>query len=333
MHTEVGTDPSFYYLYGNKSGLDGQADAPSPTRIIDPGQLRTRGVEPWHQKHWDWKAAGNFICGGAGSGLFACAAIASLLYDSQWLLGGTALALIALGLFLVLLKIGRPLRAIYVLRQPQRSWMAREAWIALALFPIATLAGWYATPWLVILAAFLGLSFLFCQAMILKEAKGIPAWRISAVVPLILLTGLAEGCGLFLAGVSLMPALNGIAELTAVIVICLSALRSWTWRSYFTALQTMGAPKRALVVLEAFRPWLFVFGLVVPFILIVLGMMATALAFLLLPLAGISVLAAGVALKFILVTRAGYNQGFALPHTPARGSSLPGPAVRPGWSH
>ena len=34
-------------------------------------------------------------------------------------------------------KIGRPLRFIYVLRQPQRSWMSREAWVAGLLFPLA----------------------------------------------------------------------------------------------------------------------------------------------------------------------------------------------------
>jgi phenylacetyl-CoA:acceptor oxidoreductase subunit 2 len=37
-------------------------------------------------------------------------------------------------------------------------------------------------------------------------------------------------------------------------------------------------------------------------------------------------------LKLILVTRAGYNQGFALAHTPIRGSGIAGPAVKPGWT-
>jgi len=49
-------------------------------------------------------------------------------------------------------------------------------------------------------------------------------------------------------------------------------------------------------------------------------------------LAGFSVFATGWAIKFILITRAAYNQGFALPHTPIRGSGVPGPAVKPGWS-
>jgi phenylacetyl-CoA:acceptor oxidoreductase subunit 2 len=31
------------------------------------------------------------------------------------------------------------------------------------------------------------------------------------------------------------------------------------------------------------------------------------------------------------VTRAGFNQGFSLSHTPVRGSGVAGPAVKPGW--
>jgi phenylacetyl-CoA:acceptor oxidoreductase subunit 2 len=42
--------------------------------------------------------------------------------------------------------------------------------------------------------------------------------------------------------------------------------------------------------------------------------------------------AAGGLLKFILVTRAAFNQGFALTHTPVRGSGIAGPPVKPGWS-
>ena len=32
------------------------------------------GPNPWQQTQWDWRAAGNFICGGAGGGLIAMAA-------------------------------------------------------------------------------------------------------------------------------------------------------------------------------------------------------------------------------------------------------------------
>jgi len=48
--------------------------------------------------------------------------------------------------------------------------------------------------------------------------------------------------------------------------------------------------------------------------------------------AGVAAAAAGLGFKFLLITRAGYNQGFALPHTPVRGTGRAGPAVRPGWT-
>jgi len=332
MHEELGTQPGFFYLYGKADDSHEQGNAPPPVASPQSGNLRTKGVEPWHQKHWDWKAAGNFICGGAGAGLFAIAAIASLRHGSMFPAGWVALALVALGLFLVLLKIGRPARAIYVLRQPGRSWMAREAWVAMAFFPLAVLAMWFPTPYQLIPAAMLALLFLFSQAKILKEAKGIPAWRTQAVVPLIVATGLAEGAGLFLAAVSLRPSLATIIEATAIAAVLLTALRSWTWRTYIAALEIEGAPKRTLEVLDAFRPWFFTFGLALPVILIGAGFVVTKAAIPLLALGGASIFAAGAALKLVLVTRAAFNQGFALTHTPVRGSGVAGPAVKPGWS-
>ena len=70
------------------------------------------GPAPWQQKSWDWRAAGNFICGGAGSGLivFTVAAGAHGLALSMLMLGG--LALVGDGLLCVWLEIGRPLRAL-----------------------------------------------------------------------------------------------------------------------------------------------------------------------------------------------------------------------------
>jgi hypothetical protein len=135
-------------------------------------QIRDHGIAPAHQQHWDWKAAGNFVCGGAGASLFLFAAI--LGQGAFPLLGSLALAIVGVGLLLLLLKIGRPLRSLYVLRQPRRSWMAREAWIAGAFFPLGVLAVWSEAPALTISAAVAAGLFLLSQAMILKDAKGIP---------------------------------------------------------------------------------------------------------------------------------------------------------------
>jgi phenylacetyl-CoA:acceptor oxidoreductase subunit 2 len=67
-------------------------------------------------------------------------------------------------------------------------------------------------------------------------------------------------------------------------------------------------------------------------ILVVIGLIAAPAAAPLFAVAGLCVTAGGAVLKFILVTRAGFNQGFALTHTPVRGSGNVGPAVKPGWS-
>jgi len=80
-----------------------------------------------------------------------------------------------LGLFLVLLK-DRPAaaRGIRAAGSRQRSWMAREAWVANGVVPLGALAAWYDTPDWLVAAAIVGLLFLYSQAMILREAKGIP---------------------------------------------------------------------------------------------------------------------------------------------------------------
>ena len=84
-------------------------------------------------------------------------------------------------------------------------------------------------------------------------------------------------------------------------------------------------------ILDAYRPWFLAFGLAVPAVAVALGFIVTAVAPLSFALGGLFAFAAGWALKFILITRAGYNQGFALDHTPVRGSGTAGPSVKPGW--
>jgi len=67
-------------------------------------------------------------------------------------------------------------------------------------------------------------------------------------------------------------------------------------------------------------------------VLVGAGLLLAAASGALFALAGVAVFCSGWAVKYILITRAAYNQGFALPHTPIRGSGVPGPAVKPGWT-
>jgi phenylacetyl-CoA:acceptor oxidoreductase subunit 2 len=235
--------------------------------------------------------------------------------------------LVATGLFLLLFKIGRPLRSIYVLRQSQRSWMSREAWIAGALFPLGILAIWFENRALLFAAAACSVLFLYCQSMILQAAKGIPAWRLPQIVPLIVATGLAEGVGLFLALLSIT--VTSVPVATALFLLV--AGRGLAWTSYSKALRQTGAPVRSIAVLHSYRPWYLAFGLILPLASIALGILIEPTAPLAFTCGGLSAFAAGWALKLILVTQAGYNQGFALNHTPTRGSGIAGAMVKPGW--
>ena len=155
-------------------------------------------VSPRQQHNWDWRAAANFIAGGAGGGLLLFNALVSVepgLIRAAILLG---LMLIGGGLTCVWFEIGRPWRALNVYRHFGTSWMTREAFVALVLFPVGALALLTLQPQLVMLSGILGLVFLYSQARILAANKGIPAWRHPASAALMLATGLAEGAALVL---------------------------------------------------------------------------------------------------------------------------------------
>ena len=332
MHAELGTEPSFYYLYAGADEAEAPAAGLSLRRSDEqPERIRSRGVDPWHQPHWNWKAAGNFLCGGAGVGLFTVASVTGLAGQSFILPAVIALALVAFGLFLLIFKIGRPLRSVYVLRQPQRSWMSREAWVAGVFLPLGSLAVWFENRALLIAAAVCGVLFLYCQSMIIQAAKGIPVWRLPQIVPLIVVTGFTEGVGLFLMLLLLRPEATLLALPVAGALLALVVGRGFAWMAYSTALRDAGGPIRTFEVLDTHRPWFIVFGLAVPAVSVALGLVVSTIALAGFAFAGLSAFAAGWTLKFILITRAAYNQGFALSSTPVRGSGTAGPMVKPGW--
>ena len=53
------------------------------------------GPRPWQQTSWDWRAAANFILGGAGSGLMI---VSALMQDPSRRPVALALLLVAAGL-------------------------------------------------------------------------------------------------------------------------------------------------------------------------------------------------------------------------------------------
>ena len=294
--------------------------------------IKLRAVElaaPRQQRNWDWRAAANFICGGAGGGLLLAAAFSGLDAFATRVAMLLGLALIGGGLTCVWFEIGRPWRAMNVYRHFATSWMTREAVVALAVFASGALAVVTGSVVVTMVAGACGLAFLYSQARILGANKGIPAWRHPASVPLLVATGLAEGAGL-LAAVAVAFG-SGPGNSLLLLLLALIALRAWCWRRYLAGLTATGAPAAALEVLDALGPRFQAFGFVLPAVAIIAllaGLPGRSLAGL---LAGMLAVASGWLLKYTLVRRAAYTQGLAVKHLPVRGRGPSGPAVQPGW--
>ena len=284
----------------------------------------TYGPRPWQQSHWDWRAAGNFMGGGAGSGLIIFTAISGVqgLPAAVLLLAG--LALIGLGLACVWAELGRPLRALHVFFNPRTSWMTREAITATVLMPVGAVAaaGTYAgiagLAWPV---AALALAFVYCQSRMLQAARGIAAWREPLTVALMLGTSVAEGAGLFWLA-NLWHARGDLA--TALLFALLLIVRAAIWLSYRRRLAGRVA-SRALAALDRAGRTVLVSGTAAPLLLLFVAAIDGAAAAVLASLAGLLAALSGTYMKFALVTRAGFNQGFALKELPVRDARVGSP--------
>jgi phenylacetyl-CoA:acceptor oxidoreductase subunit 2 len=306
MHEELGTGPGFFYLWDHVDGPDKDTDMSS-------------GPDPWLQTAWDARAAANFMLGGAGSGLVVATALATLAGGGPgwpFVLGAL---LVMLGLTAVWAEIGRPWRALNVFINPRTSWMTREALVAPAVPGLALAAAlphppcspgrWRPWPsrrrWRL-------LAFVYCQGRILRAARGIPAWREPAIVPLMMATALAEGAGLWLL-------LGGDAGAAAWVGFGAAlAARQWLWMRWRARVRS--APAAMAVIQRAGRVFQAATLLPLATALLVLGTpLPPAAAHALQMAAGLLALAGGLWFKFTLITRAAFNQGFAITHLPVRG--------------
>lgn len=297
---------------------------------MKPSSLRAVELAvPRQQRNWDWRAAANFICGGAGGGLLLCAAFAGLDPIAMRVAVFFGVALIGIGLTCVWFEIGRPWRALNVYKHFATSWMTREAFVALGVFGaggLALLTGATAFVWLV---GLLGAAFLYSQARILAANKGIPSWRHPASVPLLVATGLAEGAG-FVACISTLAAGEATSSAGFALLV-LIAFRAWFWRAYLGGLTADGAPDGALRVLHQLGPRFMLLGHALPALLVVAALAGAPGRAVWLFAAGMLVAMGGWVFKFTLVRRAAYTQGLALQRLPVRGNGPAGPATKPGW--
>lgn len=294
-----------------------------------PAKRTSDLVSPRQQRNWDWRAAANFIAGGAGGGLLLFASVVSLEPDATRTAVLLALILIASGLTCVWFEIGRPWRALNVYRHFSTSWMTREAVVALVLFAAGGLAFLTLRPVFVTLAGILGLAFLYSQARILAANKGIPTWRHPRSVTLMMATGLAEGAGFLVCVLSLSSAVIGFWVLAGLIVLIV--IRALVWKMYMGELVADGAPDGALKVLRGIDARLVIFGHFLPALAVTAVLAGMPGRAGLLFVAGIMVVSGGWFLKYTLVRRAAFTQGLALLHLPVRGCGIAGAAAKPGW--
>lgn len=281
------------------------------------------------QRFWDIRAACNFIGGGTGSSLLFWAAIGltgGRPYFPPALIG---LMFVAAGLFMVWLEIGKPWRAFNLFFRPQTSWMTREGIIALPLFAAGGIAVLFdadtrlaldlpspAVP--ASIAAALCLAFLYCQLRIIQSSKGLPAWSESRVLPLLGISGLCEGLGIYLLVTAFLAAVPTTMQIIALVLVIARAI---AWYAYLSALARSGAPERTIATLAGASTGFLTIGHVLPVLFLTLGFVAPGIATPLAALAGITLTLGGWFLKIKLVTKAGYIPRFTIPAAPARGQT------------
>ncbi|HRP97553.1 MAG TPA: phenylacetyl-CoA:acceptor oxidoreductase [Rhodocyclaceae bacterium] len=272
-----------------------------------------------HQTSWDWRAAANFIGGGTGSALLALTVLVSLPGAADGPLALIALAFIGAGLACVWMEIGRPWRAFNVLFHPQTSWMTREAYIAaliVVLFAASFVTGAAPASFAAGLAALL---FLYAQARILRAARGIPAWREPAVVPLIIATGLVEGMSVL---VLVQIVRGGATGWALALLFALVAGRGLAWTRYRSALLASDAPRSTRATLETMHRSLLFAGTAAPLVAAAIGVVAPGTVAVMGTVAALAALGAGWHAKFLLVVRAAQVQGYALGNKLRRGHPL-----------
>ncbi|MBE7421669.1 MAG: phenylacetyl-CoA:acceptor oxidoreductase [Zoogloeaceae bacterium] len=261
------------------------------------------------QTNWDWRAAANFMLGGGGGALLLAAAMAgseSSTHLSATLLG---MALMGTGLTMVWLEIGRPWRAANVMFKPQNSWMTREAYVAGCAFLLAAGSLLFRLTWLPMAAGLAGIAFLYCQARILRAAKGVPAWREPSIVMLIVTTGLVEGIAylLLVQVVFAEPAGKFLMLLAGFLM-----LRLLVWFIYRGHLLASDPPSQVKAALSRLGSRFVLFGHFLPVLFIAGSYMNSPFSLINTSIATIIVVLSGWDLKFVLVTRLAHVQGFGL---------------------
>jgi len=330
LNAELGTDPQIKYLYTTPAvpGRAAGAAEADEERLSDPSNPLVGRL----QTFWDWRAAMNWIFGGIGAGTAVAAWLAALagMLPAQEVAAVqlAAALLLALGLFFVFLKIGRKLRFWRAVSRPQTSWMTREIY-AVALFYPAVLANllWPGAG-MSMLAGIFAFAFLFCQAKILHLARGISAWRVALVPWMIVASGLLEGLGLLTLITLWLDGFGTASPPLALAGLALAALNAGLWAAYRAGAARNGVVPLSRRLIARISLPLQLAGHAFPAAMFVLALASPDIARACLGAGSIAALAGGAYWKFMLVARAGYQQGFSMPMLPQRGSGTRAAPVR-----
>ena len=161
-------------------------------------------VKPRQQQIWRWPAVLNFTLGSMGAGYFVWTwldvflAVNAVGPVGEGHAGVVAAGLILGGFFALLFEAGNPLKSYLTFLNVRHSWMSRELWLAMIFVGLVgfdlVYPDWLPL-WIPAVTAFL---FVMSQAFIIYRSRAIRAWNVWPVVPLLILTGLSSGFGLFL---------------------------------------------------------------------------------------------------------------------------------------
>jgi len=237
-----------------------------------------------------------FVLGGAGAGLLAIVSFGAFAGLTAPGLLGVALALMVAGYGLGQAGGGR--------------WTGWRGWSGLAqagaLGALALGAWGLVQPEIVKLAWVPAVVLLYGQGRAVESADGPPVWSSPLMMPLLLGSGLAEGCGLLLL---LAPVLlpEPAPDWVAGALIAALAFRLMVWMAYRR--RVAGATPTTLPVLRllAFSTPFTLGGTVAPLGLAVAAGVMPELAAAALAAAGLAVAVGGAALKLLLLVRLADN--------------------------
>jgi DMSO reductase anchor subunit len=193
-------------------------------------------IAPTKQKVWHWLAVVNFFFGGMATGFYLIQSIFPHIVNNPisdfQLVSFTLVAsvLLLLGLLLVGLEAGRPMRGFYVFRDFRHSWMSREA-LAATIFVTAAILNCIIPNLVFLYLAMLAAAvFMISQGLIVYSAKGVTAWNVR-IIPLFFVTnGFATGSGLFLLLATLFNL--GTNRTAVAISVFAAVINLLVWLSY-----------------------------------------------------------------------------------------------------